>query len=120
MTDSGSSPKKSAARVKDEKVTNENDQEGGITNKSEEEKKQEEKSGQVTEEVDDSESSLDQKEEYESVDPKTLEEAEAKIAQEKILIEENQFVRYERAREIITRGGLTINIKLIESNYERI
>jgi hypothetical protein len=47
------------------------------------------------------------------VDPKTLEEAEDKIFQEKILIEENQYVRYERAREIITKDGLTINKKLI-------
>ena len=70
--------------------------------------------------MDDSESSFDCKDEYESVEPQTLEEAEAKIAQEKILMEENQFVRYERAREIITKGGLTINRKLIESNYERI
>ena len=70
--------------------------------------------------MDDSESLLEQKDEYESVNPKTLEEAEAKIAEEKILIEENQFVRYERAREIITKGGLTINKELIEGNYERI
>jgi hypothetical protein len=74
----------------------------------------------MSEQGNDSDNLLDQKDEYESVDPKTLEEAEAKIAQEKILIEENQFVRYERAREIIIRGGLTINRNLIEDNFDRI
>lgn len=48
--------------------------------------------------MDDSESSLDHKDEYESVEPRTLEEAEEKVMQEKVMIEENQFVRYERAR----------------------
>ncbi len=67
--------------------------------------------------MDDSEISLDHKDEYESVEPQTLEEAEEKVMQEKVMIEENQFVRYERAREIIAKDGLTINRELIECNY---
>jgi hypothetical protein len=36
------------------------------------------------------------------------------------MIEESQFVRYERARDIITKDGLTINRNLIERNYNGI
>ena len=39
---------------------------------------------------------------------------------EKILVEENQFVRYKRAKEIIAGDGLTVNYGLIEKNYDKI
>jgi hypothetical protein len=39
---------------------------------------------------------------------------------EKILVEENQFLRYKRAKEIIARDGLTVNYGLIDKNYDRI
>jgi hypothetical protein len=61
-----------------------------------------------------------EKDEYQSVKPQTLEEAEEKAKMEKILVEENQFVRYKRAKEIISREGLLINYELIEDNYSRI
>lgn len=61
-----------------------------------------------------------EKDDYQSVEPQTLEEAEEKAKMEKILVEENQFVRYKRAKEIISREGLLINYELIEDNYSKI
>ena len=73
LTDSGSPLKKPTSKAKDEKITNQNDQQEECPENLENEKEKEQKKEEENEEMDDSESSLDPKDEYESVDPKTLE-----------------------------------------------
>ncbi len=60
------------------------------------------------------------KEEYKSIEPRNLEEAHRKIEEERILIDENQFIRYKRAMNLIAREGLALDKKLIASRYDHI
>jgi hypothetical protein len=52
------------------------------------------------------------------VDPQNLEEAEKKVAEERVLVDENQYVRYKRAMNLISREGLAVDRKLIARNYD--
>jgi hypothetical protein len=52
------------------------------------------------------------------MEPQNLEEAEQKIAEERALADENQYVRYKRAMQLISNEGLLVDKKLIASRYE--
>lgn len=80
LADSSHSANKSISKLTDLKIDYQSVIKDYISEEHED-KKPEKKTEEVFEEIDDSESSLDNKDEYESVDPKTLEEAEEKINQ---------------------------------------
>jgi hypothetical protein len=64
------------------------------------------------------EPSIDENDDYKSVKPQNFEEAERKIAEERALVDENQYVRYKRAMRLISNDGLIVDKKLIASRYD--
>ena len=61
---------------------------------------------------------MDEKIDYKSVEPQNLEEAEKKLAEERALVDENQYMRYKRAMRLISNDGLLVDKKLIASRYD--
>ena len=46
-----------------------------------------------------------------------LDEAHQKIEEERVMIDENQFLRYKRAMGMLSSQGLTVDKKLIARKY---
>ena len=63
---------------------------------------------------------MQESEGYRSVEPQNLEEAEHKVVEERVIVDENQYVRYKRAMKLISREGLVVDNKLIAQRYEYI
>ncbi len=55
---------------------------------------------------------------YKSVEPQNLEEAEHKVAEERVIVDENQYLRYKRAMKLLSREGLVVDNKLIAQRYD--
>ncbi len=49
-----------------------------------------------------------------------MEEAEHKVVEERVIVDENQYMRYKRAMKLISREGLVVDNKLIAQRYEYI
>jgi hypothetical protein len=49
-----------------------------------------------------------------------LEEAKEKIDQEKIIMEENQHLRYQRAMRLLGKHGMDTDKNLIDQHYDHI